>query len=161
MRTFASTTSGCLRENVARIVSRTASGSMNGQALTTAPSIAVFTRVRSSTAMPSASSVATVADSNPSVRRIVSGEEVVLTITVPPGARPATEAGESARAAWKIAISCGVSTGLLTRIARPASQKRTNDFTGVPFFSEPYEEKCEPFSPCRSTPASASIWPAR
>ena len=31
VRTFASTTSGCLRENVARIVSRTASGSTNGQ----------------------------------------------------------------------------------------------------------------------------------
>ncbi len=43
---------------------------------------------------------------------------VVLTITVPEGASPAIAAGERPNASWKMAITCGVSTGLLVRISR-------------------------------------------
>jgi len=65
----------------------------------------------------------------------------VLTINVPVGPRPAATSSERARASWKTATTCGFSIGLLVRISRSAGPKRTNDFSGVPFFSEPYEEK--------------------
>src|SRR5581483_8793039 len=96
LRSFASTTSGCRRANVARIVSRTASGSRNGQHAVTAPSIAVFTRVFSSTAIASASIVPTVPASSSSRSRRSTGVAAVLTITVPSSASPAIASDDTA-----------------------------------------------------------------
>ena len=61
--------------------------------------------------------------------------------SVPVGPSPAATASEEASASGKTATTWGVSIGLLVRTSRSAGQSRTNDFTGVPFFSEPYEEK--------------------
>lgn len=109
--------------------------------------MAVFTRVFSSIAIPSASGTPTVPERKPSASRICCGSELVFTISVPLAARPAATSNERARASWKTATTCGLSIGLLVRISRSPGQKRTNDLTGVPFFSEPYEEKCAPFRP--------------
>jgi len=104
---------------------------------TTAPSSAVFTRVFSSIAMPCASRTPTVPVASPSRSRSRSGSARVATITVPSAGRPASTPPASRSASWKTAITCGVSTGLLVRIPWPGGAIRTNDFTGVPFFSEP------------------------
>ena len=119
----------------------------------------MFTRVFSSTAIPSASSTATVPDRTPSLSRTSSGDDRVFTISVPVGLRPAATSRTRASASWKTATTCGVSIGLLVRSSWSAGQKRTNDFTGEPFFSEPYEEKWAPFSPWRRTPAPGEDLP--
>ena len=57
-------------------------------------------------------------------------------------------------------MTSGASIGALLRMALEAGARRTNDRTTEPFFSEPYEEKWEPFSPMRNTAALATICPA-
>ena len=57
-------------------------------------------------------------------------------------------------------MASGVSTGALVRIGRSAGPRRTKERTSEPFFSDPYEEKCAPFSPILSTAALASTCPA-
>src|SRR3990172_268858 len=63
-------------------------------------------------------------------------------------------------AAWKTTMASGVSTGALVRMGRSAGPRRTYERTKEPFFSDPYEEKCAPFNPIRSTAALASTCPA-
>ena len=97
----------------------------------------MFGRVSSSTAIPSASTTVTVPDLRPISSRTASHVEVVFTMIVPVGASPAATFPERASASWKTATTCGLSTGLLVRISRSGAQKRRNDLTGVPFFSDP------------------------
>src|ERR1035437_11073040 len=58
-------------------------------------------------------------------------------------------------------MTSGCVTGLLTRMGVDISATRINERTGVPFFSEPYEENCETFKPWRSASDSARSCPAR
>jgi len=114
-----------LRSKVARIVSSIASGARSGDTRAMAPSIAVLTRLRSSTAMREASMTPSVPLSRPSRFRSCSESPALLTTTAPRPLQPAMTPGSLLRASWKMATTWGRSMGLLVRSWRSAPLRRT------------------------------------
>ena len=81
-------------------------------------------------------------------------------MSVPCALRPAIVSGLRTSAAWNMTMPSGVSMGALVRMGRSAGPSRMNDRTGDPFFSDPYDEKCDALNDMRSTAAVARICPA-
>ena len=147
--------------NWARTASSTAFHSKKPAAFMMAPIITMFTREPVAMATSIASIPPTFPPSSFRKSRASDGVLRVFRITtVFPGTAPAVTGTDFASASWKIARTCGSSTGLLIRTCWSPSQIRTNDLTGVPFFSEPYEANPAPFIPIPMIAASVRIFPA-
>src|SRR5659263_382733 len=147
--------------NCARIASSTAFHSKKPAAFMIAPIITMLTREPVAMAISIASTTPTFPPS--SFRKSLASGGVLRVFritTVFPGTEPAVTGTDFASASWKIARTCGSSTGLLIRTCWPPSQMRTNELIGVPFISEPYEANPAPFIPIPMIAASVRIFPA-
>ncbi len=84
---------------------------------------------------------------------------LVFSTIAPSFKRPAVTGRVLTMDSWNTAIMWGSSMGLFTRISVFGSAILTKAFTGVPFFSDPYDAKEDALSPIPNTTASASIFP--